>query len=180
MQTGLFNPLDATHYKSFVVRANYFVADRFGIQYVCKEFSCAMARPRIHDWEKLRRLGNYFRGKPRFIHRCWRIQNFHEAVVHTDANWAGDRRHRKSTFGGCIDKSGHWIKAWSKTQNLVVPSPAESELCAVVRVSAEGIGIRFIVKDEHTSWSHRNGRRVGGIGYYTETKNRQDKAFRYE
>ena len=43
--------------------------------------------------------------------------------------------------------SNHWIKAWSKSQRLIVLSHAESELHASVKASAEAFGIESIAED---------------------------------
>ena len=60
--------------------------------------------------------------------------------VYADANWAGLRRTRKSTSGGCTMVGYHCIKTWSKTQALVAKSSAESELYGTVKASCEALG----------------------------------------
>ena len=49
----------------------------------------------------------------------------------------------------------HYIISWSKTQSLVALSSAESELYAIVKPSAEALGLRSVVQDM--------GRRLGMI-----------------
>eukprot|EP00973_Karenia_brevis_P058676 8172206-Karenia_brevis.AAC.1 len=71
------------------------------------------------DMRRLKRLGRYLKGHPRTT------QNFNwqgctnEIVVHTDANWAGDKKSRKSTSGGSIQIGQHLVKTWSKSQSLI-------------------------------------------------------------
>ena len=67
--------------------------------------------------------------------------------VHSDANWAGCRRSRKSTLGSTMTIGGHLIRAYSKTQAIIAKSSAESELYGVVRASTEGLGIVTLLGD---------------------------------
>ena len=67
--------------------------------------------------------------------------------IFTDAGWAGCKVTRKSTSGGCVLRGTHLIKSWAKNQGLVALSSAESELYAVVKATAEGVGIQSIMKD---------------------------------
>ena len=65
----------------------------------------------------------------------------------SDANWASGAGDRRSTSGGILMIGGHYIRSWSKTQSLVALSSAESELYAIVKASAEALGLRSIVQD---------------------------------
>ena len=67
--------------------------------------------------------------------------------IFTDSDWAGCRKTRKSTSGGCIMAGGHCIKAWSKTQAVVATSSAEAELYAVVRGATESLGVATLYHD---------------------------------
>ena len=67
--------------------------------------------------------------------------------VHSDADWAGCKETRKSITGGCIQIGSHTIKGWSKTQSLIVLSSGESELYAILKVAAEGLGISVVLSD---------------------------------
>ena len=68
-------------------------------------------------------------------------------LVYSDANWASNKQHRKSTSGGVIMHGSHFIKSWSKTQTVVALSSAESELYALVKASAETLGMTSIFRD---------------------------------
>ena len=65
--------------------------------------------------------------------------------TYSDTDWAGCLRTRKSTSGGCILRGKHLLKSWSKSHGLVALSSGESELYAVVKASAEGIGLVLFV-----------------------------------
>ena len=65
----------------------------------------------------------------------------------SDSDWAGHKRTRRSTSGGCIWAGGCLVKAWSKTQACVTLSSAEAELVAAVRAASESIGCQSILLD---------------------------------
>ena len=92
----------STRFRSLVARANYLALDRPDIQYACKELSSYMSKPSVSDWERLRRLGKYLRGRPRRVHRYWKMDKSVSLNVYTDANWASNKKYRKSTSGGCM------------------------------------------------------------------------------
>eukprot|EP00973_Karenia_brevis_P046223 6408888-Karenia_brevis.AAC.1 len=130
----------ASKYKSIVARANYLAVDRPEIQFATKECAKAMSDPSVGDMRRLKRLGRYLKGHLRTTH-AFPLQDFvGEITIHTDANWAGDKRTRKSTSGGSIQIGRHLIKSWSKTQSLIALSSAESELYACIKAAAEGLG----------------------------------------
>eukprot|EP00973_Karenia_brevis_P061160 8505418-Karenia_brevis.AAC.1 len=76
--------------------------DRPEIQFATKECAKGMSDPTVEDMKKLKRLGRYLKGHPRTTHTFRWQGHTEEVVIHTDANWAGDKRNRKSTSGGSI------------------------------------------------------------------------------
>ena len=64
-----------------------------------------------------------------------------ELDVYSDANWAGCKATRRSTSGGVIMRGQHLIKTWSKNQNSVSLSSAESEFHATLKAAVEGLGM---------------------------------------
>ena len=95
----------------------------------------------------LRRIGRYLRGRPRLIWKYGWQSEVKTVDITTDANWAGCRRARKSTSGGTIMLGDHLIRTYSKTQATIAKSSGESELYALVRASAEGLGICTLLSD---------------------------------
>ena len=110
------SPSDATLFRAIVARCNYLQPDRPDIQYAVKEACRMMAKPTTKSWEMLKRIGRYLRGRPRLIWQ-YEWQPEQEVIeVHSDANWAGCKRSRKSSSGGTISLGNHLLKAYSKTQ----------------------------------------------------------------
>ena len=67
----------------------------------------------------------------------------HEAEVtgYSDSDWAGCSVTGKSTSGGALVIGHHLIKCWSRTEK------AEAELVAIVKCSAELLGLRSLMMD---------------------------------
>ena len=70
-----------------------------------------------------------------------------ELVAHSDTNWAGCIKTRKSTSAGGIIYGKHLVRSWSKTQAGIALSSAEAELGGVVRTTAEMLGFASMMRD---------------------------------
>ena len=131
----------ASRYRSLVARANYLATDRPDIGFSVKELCKSMSSPTNSSWDKLIRVVKYLKRCPRLvISYDWQDEDA-ELQVYSDANWAGCRKTRKSTSGGGIMKGRHLLKAWSRNQNIVALSSAESEFHATVKAAMEGLGM---------------------------------------
>ena len=131
---------EATLYRMVAARANYLAADRADIQYATKECCRGMAVPLVHHLGGLKRLARYLVGRPRMVWKCaWQPKE--EIRTYSDSNWAGCKRTARSTSCGIIMRGGHHLKSWSVTQKRVTLSSAEAELGAVVKASAETLGV---------------------------------------
>jgi hypothetical protein len=97
--------------------------------------------------KKLTRLGRYLVGKPRAVALFPWQETRPAQDVFTDANWAGCKASRKSTSGGAILLGSHVVRTWSKTQNTIAQSSAESELLAIVRAATEALGMMSLAAD---------------------------------
>ena len=106
-----------------------------------------MAAPTKGHWLKLKRLGRYLVDSGRTVLRYEWQGHEHEVTGYSDSDWAGCRKTGRSTSGGAIMIGGHFIKGWSRTQNHVTLSSAEAELYAMVKCTAELLGIRSMLRD---------------------------------
>ena len=106
-----------------------------------------MAKPNNADWQKLKRLGRYLKGKPRLVIKySWqKIENM--VTANSDSDWAGDKKTRKSTSGGILRIGNHYIKSWSKNQSVIALSSAEAELYAIIKTASEALGLMSILWD---------------------------------
>ena len=118
----------STRYRAIAAICNYLSIDRPDLQCAVKELCREMAKATEQSWPKLKRVGQYIKGRPRVV---WSYEWHDEANtidVFADANWAGCKITRTNTSGGCVMVGYHCIKTWAKTQAVVAKSSAESEL----------------------------------------------------
>ena len=140
-------------YRSLAATGNFLAADRVDVQYAIKEIARKMSNPEACDWEKLKRLALYLKGTPRaVIEYNFVAAEEYEALmeeldVYTDSDWAGCKRTRRSTTGGVATWAGMLVKSWSTTQPLVALLSGEAELYAIVKASAEGLGLQSLLND---------------------------------
>ena len=134
-----------TLYRMVAARTNYLAADRTDIQYAVKECCRGMAVPQVHHLGGLKRLARYLVGRPRMIWTYpWQQED--NLMTYSESNWAGCKRTARSTSCGVVMRGKHHIKSWSVTQKRVTLSSAEAELGALVKASAETIGILQMVE----------------------------------
>jgi hypothetical protein len=90
----------ARSYRAIAARLNYISPDRPDIGYAVKEAARNMSKPRVSDFQRLRKIGRYLVGKPRLIMRFPWHNTPDRIVAFTDSDWAGCARSAKSTSGG--------------------------------------------------------------------------------
>ena len=86
-------------------------------------------------------------GHPRAVIRYAWQDGKAEVEGYTDSDWAGCKKSGKSANGGLMMIGGHFVKGWGRTQNAVTLSSAEAELVAMVKTSAELVGLLSMMKD---------------------------------
>ena len=69
------------------------------------------------------------------------------------AIWASNASDRRSTSGAFLMHVSHDLKSWSTTQSLCAPSSSESNLCALLKASAEEMSFQSVVRDLGQLWS---------------------------
>ena len=137
---------DVTRYRALVARIRNLSQDRPDFKFAAVQVCCAMANPTVRDSERVKRIGRFLAGRPRA--KCWfRWQQSGELEAYLDADWGGDKATRRSVSGGVIVRGGHCLKVWTKKQQVVSLSSAESELYAAVKTASEGLGVQSVAKD---------------------------------
>ena len=138
---------DAHHYRQIAARCNYLAADRPDAQFAVKEICKDMSKSTYTSWAKLKRLGRYLKLQSRLENKFAWQDDPGAILVFSDSDWAGDRKSRKSTSGGCLTIGQHLIKSWSKTQKIIALSSGEAELYSAVKAVSEAIGLRSLIRD---------------------------------
>ena len=143
-----------TRYRALAARSIYLSHDRPDLKFASMQVCCAMAKPSVLYMERVKRFGRYLVGKTRA--KCWfRWQQNGNLESYSDADWGGDRATRRSVSAGVITRGGHCLKVWTKKQQVVALSSAESELYAAVKTASEGLGIQSVAKDLGISCGRR-------------------------
>lgn len=143
------SPEAATQYRSAVARANFLAQDRPELLYAVKEASRSTSDPRHGDWQKLKRIGRFLKARPRVVqHFGWQNKKEEDKVkTWSDSDWAGCTSTRKSSSGGVVSISGHTLKAYSATQNVIARSSAEAEFYALVKSASVGLGVQSMARN---------------------------------
>ena len=64
-----------------------------------------------------------------------------------DSDWAGCRKTRKSTSGGCMMVGAHLLRSWSSTQPVIAMSSAEAEYYALVEGATRSLGLQSMMRE---------------------------------
>ena len=121
-----------------------------------------MSPPCKNDWERVKRIARYLKGRPRVVENFAWQQPVVAKSIFTDADWAGDKKTRKSTSGGSLMLGTHFIKGWARTQTLIALSSGESELYATFRAASEGRGLQPAAKDMGIEFTGKVGDDASG------------------
>ena len=105
-----------------------------------------MSSPTDLSLAALKRLGRYVHGHRRLVyHYPW--QTVSRGDTHSDTDWAGCLKTRKSTSGGCLMLGSHLLKSWSSTQSSISLSSGEAEFYGVVRAGGVSLGYQALLRD---------------------------------
>ena len=136
---------DITRCRALVTRISCLSQGRPELKFASVRVCCAMAKPSMRDMERVKRIGRHLVGKPRA--ECWfRWQQSADLEAYSDADWGGDRATRRSVSGGVIMRGGHCLKVWTKKQQVVALSSAESKLYAALKTASEGLGVQSVTR----------------------------------
>ena len=135
---------EAKVYRGLAALANFMSQDRPDLSFASKELSKSMAGPRKKDMTGAKRLGRYLHKFPiAVIVYPWQDPPT-SFKGYSDADWAGDTETRKSTTGGVLLHGSHLIAHWSRTQQTLALSSAESELNAICKAASEGLSAKYL------------------------------------
>ena len=142
----ILDAAESTQYRALAARFNYLAADCPNIQYATKEVCRSMSAPTVRSQERLKKLARYLVGcrEVKWYYR-WQSDDVDKIEVHTDSDWAGCRRTRRSTSGGCITIGKHMLKSWSTTQATVALSSAEAEFQAMIEGATRSLGLQSML-----------------------------------
>ena len=148
---------DASSFRSVVGMALYLGRDRPDAIFTIKEVASRMSKPTVTALQHLRKLVGYLKqtGDIGVKLQCpqpgqgkWKTTTKNSWVLETysDADWAGNKAHRKSTSCGMHFLNGSFLYGSSRTQRVVSLSSCESELHSIVSAMSDAIFVRRCIE----------------------------------
>ena len=137
---------DMKHYRRMVGKLIYLTITRPDVCFAVNQVSQHMQAPKMYHWNMVERILRYLREAPG--QGVWLGCNKSTEIVgYCDADWAGDRKDRRSTTGYCTFIGGNLVTWKSKKQKIVSCSSAEAEYRAMRKLTSELIWIRNLLTD---------------------------------
>ena len=141
-------PNDATTFRAISARSNYLAQGRPDEGFSSKELCRELHLPNGHSLIKLKRLGRYYKGHPRFVYRFDFVEKPAEYIdVYSDTDFAGCTTTRRSTSDGCAMVGGSCVKHWSNTQSTIALNSGEAELSGIGSGMAQALGLQSLAAD---------------------------------
>ncbi|XP_075475834.1 secreted RxLR effector protein 161-like [Primulina tabacum] len=138
--------VDNTQYRSIIGSLLYLSASRPDIMFsVCL---CAryQADPKVTHLKAVKRILRYISGTVDL--GLWYTKETNTNLVgFSDADWAGNLDDRKSTMGRCFYLGNNLVSWYSKKQNCVSLSTAESEYVAAASCCSQLLWMNQMIKD---------------------------------
>ena len=130
-----------------VARLNYLAQDRPDIQFAVRECAKEMSAPSTEGLERMKRIGRYLKQAPRLQILFSEESDMTQITAHTDSDWAGCKKTRRSVSAGCLRVGESVIKTWSKDQAHLALSSAEAELYGGNLGGQHALGIQNILRE---------------------------------
>ena len=137
---------DATLDRQLVGSLIYLTITRPDISYAVHVVNQFMAAPRSPHYAVVLKILRYLKGT---IFNGLHFSSHSSLTLHaySDADWAGDPTHHRSTTGYCFLLGDSLISWRSKKQTIVACSNTEAEYRVLVATTAELIWLRWLLKD---------------------------------
>ena len=144
---------DATKFRSIVGMALYLGRDRPDAMFAIKELAGKMSKPTLTSLQHLRKLVGFLKQTGDLAIKLvsptpgsgkWKTTPEQKWILETfsDADWMGNRAHRKSTSCGVHLLNGNFLYGSSRTQKVISLSSCESELHSIVSSMSDAIFIK--------------------------------------
>ena len=136
-------------FRMLAARLNYMAQDNMYLQYAAKEICRNMAKPRRHDFLKVKRTVRFLKGvgEVSLLYEWQSEEEARQVTVLVDSDWAGCRTTRRSTSGGVLKVGRHVLRTWSSTQATFATSSGEAELIAMFEGASKGCGMQAVLSE---------------------------------
>mgnify|MGYP000400045265 CR=1 FL=1 len=137
---------EITGFRGQAARANYLAADRIDLQFAAKEVCRYMSAPTETSVATMKRLRRYLLVHKRLVW-TYPYQRAEGIDVHSDTDWSGCPRTRKSTSGGVLMLGNTPVRGWSTNQAVIVLSSGEVEYYAALKGASAALGYQSMLRD---------------------------------
>ena len=148
---------DAGWYRSVFGSCLYLGRDRPDLVFTIKELASRMAKPTLNALQHLRKMVGYLRTTGELgisLHAPvagqgkWKtcVDKFWILETYSDADWASNKGHRKSTSCSIHFLTGSYVFGAARTQRVIALSSCESELHSIVSGMCDAIYIRRVLE----------------------------------
>lgn len=141
------NGVEAETFRCVVMRLEFLVLDRPGIQYAAKQAPRGMARPIVRHQRILRRCARYLIKVFASVWRWERQRWSTRIVVRGDTDWAGCPLTRRCTSGVTEHFGKHTWYTNSTTQVPVSLSSGEAEMYGLTKSCSCALSFKFLPAD---------------------------------
>ena len=134
----------AARFRSTLGRLSWLAMTRVDVVYYISMLARGQANPLEKHERAMRAMLRYLKHVQGFKQVVSPVAEDHLRLdCYVDASWGSEKNvDRKSISGGCIMIGGFCLKAWSRLQQAVALSSAESELYGLVEGAKEALSIR--------------------------------------
>ena len=134
----------AARFRSTLGRLSWLAMTRVDVVYYISMLARGQANPLEKHERAMRAMLRYLKHVQGFKQVVSPVAEDHLRLdCYVDASWGSEKNvERKSISGGCIMIGGFCLKAWSRLQQAVALSSAESELYGLVEGAKEALSIR--------------------------------------
>ena len=146
LEAPTVSPDRLSFFRSLVMRASYISQDRPDISECVKSPARRMHEPKEVDFQNLKRLARYLKGKPRVVLKFYPQKPGKCLNIYADSDFAGDLLTRRSTSGIVVQHGSHTIKHSSSLQSTISLSSGEAEFYAVVKATSLGISLQELYR----------------------------------
>ncbi|XP_073056985.1 secreted RxLR effector protein 161-like [Primulina eburnea] len=138
--------VDNTQYRSIIGSLLYLSASRPDIMFSVCLYARYQADPKVTHLKAVKRILRYISGTVDL--GLWYTKETNTNLVgFSDADWAGNLDDRKSTTGGCFYLGNNLVSWYSRKQNCVSLSTAESEYVAAASCCSQILWMNQMIKD---------------------------------
>ena len=143
---GKCEKVDPTKYRSLIGSLLHLsINTRPDICYAVNRLAQFNQSPHIEHWTAVKRILRYLKGT---MNKCLYFKKADGPLIaYVDADWASDKKDRRSYTGYCFKLANACVAWGSKKQSVVAQSTAESEYAAISSAANEAKYLKQLIEE---------------------------------